>query len=205
MEVIGVASGPPEALAIIAREKPDIILLELELEETGGGFDLLSALRSARGDGRVIVLTGVRDVETHYRAMQLGAVGLVLKTQPAENLRKAILKVHAGEAWVDSKLMTGIITTMSRTRGRQRNEEEKTKIDSLTKREREVVDLVSEGLKSKAIAKRLFVSETTVRYHLTSIFSKLEVSDRFELLIYLYRHKLVKPEDVHAAGKAVNS
>jgi DNA-binding NarL/FixJ family response regulator len=205
VDLIGVTSNLPDALAIVAREKPDIILLEIELGQTDFGFDLLASLRSVRADGRVIVLTGLRDVESHYRAMQLGAVGLVLKSQPPEDLRNAILKVHAGEAWLDPKLMMSIVTSMSLARGRHRNEKEKEKIDLLTKREREVAALIGEGIKNKTIAERLFISETTVRHHLTSIFSKLEVSDRFELLIYLYRHKLIRSEDVHAAGKAANS
>lgn len=70
---------------------------------------------------------------------------------------------------------------------------EAAKIASLTEREREVISLISEGLKNKQIAERLFISGTTVSHHLTSIFSKLEVSDRLGLIIYSYRHRLVKP------------
>ena len=205
MEVVGVAPGPTEALAIVAQKKPDIILLELDLGDTDRGLDLLSTLSSVRGEGRVIVLTGVRDLEVHYRAMQLGAIGLVQKGQPAEDLHNAILKVHAGEAWFDPKLMISIVTSMSLPRGRHRDKEVKEKIDLLTKREQEIVALIGEGLKNKAIAKRLFISETTVRHHFTSIFSKLGVSDRFELVIFLYRYKLIELEDPRHSKQAVNS
>ena len=72
-------------------------------------------------------------------------------------------------------------------------EAEKAKIATLTEREREVIEQVCRGLKNKQIAERLFISDTTVRHHLTSIFSKLDVSDRLELVIYAYRHGLDKP------------
>jgi DNA-binding NarL/FixJ family response regulator len=67
-----------------------------------------------------------------------------------------------------------------------------TKIESLTEREREVIALVGEGLKNKQVGERLFISETTVTHHLSSVFSKLEVSDRLELIIYAFRHGLAK-------------
>ena len=69
---------------------------------------------------------------------------------------------------------------------------EVTKIESLTEREREVIALVGEGLKNKQVGERLFISETTVTHHLSSVFSKLEVSDRLELIIYAFRHGLAK-------------
>jgi len=191
MEIVGEARTPAEALAIISRETPDIILLELDLGEAGIGLDLLPELLSV-GKAHIIILTSVHDPEAHYRAMRLGAMGLVLKDQSAEVLHKAILKVHAGEAWLDPKLMRSVITRMSRAGGSKKSDHVTAMIASLTKREHEVVALVGEGLKNKDIARRLFISETTVRHHLTSIFSKLEVSDRLELLVFLYRHKLVK-------------
>jgi two-component system, NarL family, nitrate/nitrite response regulator NarL len=74
-------------------------------------------------------------------------------------------------------------------------ESEKAKIATLTEREREVIERACEGLKNKQIADRLFISDTTVRHHLTSIFSKLEVSDRLELVIYAYRYGLARPPE----------
>jgi DNA-binding NarL/FixJ family response regulator len=192
LTVVGEAGSPVDALEISVREKPDIILLNLELGHISNGLECISDLLSTAGKWRIIVLTGdVRDPETYHRAIHLGAMGLVLKEQTPEELREAILKVHAGEIWVDRKWMTGIITGMSRASQSQDKDTERARITSLTEREREVLNLVCEGLKNKEIATRLFISLSTVRHHLTSIFSKLQVASRFELIIFAYRHKLV--------------
>jgi DNA-binding NarL/FixJ family response regulator len=103
---------------------------------------------------------------------------------------KAIERVHAGEAWLDRSLTASILRDLSPgTRSKKQDPDER-KISSLTDREREVIRRVGEGLKTKQIAERLFISEITVHHHLTSVYSKLEVADRLELLIYAYRNGL---------------
>jgi DNA-binding NarL/FixJ family response regulator len=119
-------------------------------------------------------------------------MGLVLKEKPGDVLLKAIERVHAGEIWIDRTVIASVITEMTRHSNGEEQDSEEYKINSLTAREREVVTLVGEGLKNRDIAARLFISETTVRHHLTSIFDKLGVSDRFELAIYAYRHGLAR-------------
>ena len=106
-------------------------------------------------------------------------------------LVKAVRKVHAGEVWLDRVMMADVLTRITRG-GENRDNPEAAKISSLSAREREVVDLIGMGLKNKEIAERLFLSEVTIRHHLTSIYNKLGVSDRLELLIYAYRHGLVQ-------------
>jgi DNA-binding NarL/FixJ family response regulator len=120
-------------------------------------------------------------------------MGIVKKEKAAEVLISAIERVHAGEAWLDPSLMAGVLTEMTRSSRGKKTDPEADKIAALTNREREVIALVGEGIKSKEIAGRLFISETTVRHHLTSIFDKLGVADRVELLIYAYRHGLASP------------
>ena len=199
--VVGEAGNQADALEITAREQPDIILLDLDLGSAGNGLDCIPDLLSTSGEGRIVILTDVRDAEAYHRAMHLGAMGLVLKEQTPEELRKAISKVHAGELWVDRKLATSIISRISRPSQTDTSEDiDLAKIASLTEREREVIDLVCEGLKNKEIADRLFISLTTVRHHLTSIFAKLQVASRFELIIFAYRHKLVNLLQVGTVG-----
>lgn len=192
MAIAGEAGTRDEALAIAASEQPDIILLDLDL---GGdsGMDVLSALRETSSEARIIVLTGLRDPAVHRRAVLLGAMGIVSKEKAAEVLINAIERVHAGEAWLDPSLVAGVLGEVSRAGKTKKADPEETKITSLTNRERQVVVLIGEGIKNKEIADRLFISETTVRHHLTSIFSKLELADRVELLIYAFRHGLAKP------------
>ncbi len=121
-------------------------------------------------------------------------MGTVLKSVPPEVLIKAIRKVHAGEIWLDRATTAHVL---SRIAGRCRSSDiETSKIASLTKREREIIALIGEGLNNAAVAGRLFISVSTVRNHMTSILDKLVVADRFELAVYAFRQGLVKyPRD----------
>jgi two-component system, NarL family, nitrate/nitrite response regulator NarL len=189
--VVGEAGNREEALALATQKKPDIVLLELDLGRMGSSLEFLPELVSTVSEGHIIILTGVQEPEAHYRAMRLGAMGVVLKQQSIEKLHHAILKVHAGALWLDHRLTNNIITQMLRA-NQNEGDVEKDNMASLTKRELEVVALVGEGLHNKTIAERLFISETTVHHHLTSAYSKLDVSNRFELIIFLQRHKQAK-------------
>lgn len=190
--VVGDAKNRAEALALAAQEHPDIILLDLNLNGESG-LDLIPELLTTTHGVRVLLLTGMRDPEAHQRAVRLGAMGVVMKDQTAEVVVKAIEKVHAGEVWLDRAMMANVLTDLARGRAAQETDPEAAKIAALTEREREVIRLIGEGLKNRQIADRLYISETTVRHHLTSIFSKLRVADRLELVIYAYRYGLAKP------------
>lgn len=192
MIVVGEAGTRVDALDIAAREQPDIILLDLDIAGESG-LDFLRELLTKAAKARVLVLTGLRDAESHRRAVHLGAMGLVLKDKAAEILIKAIEKVHAGEVWLDRSLTARVLSEMSHATHPKEPDRDSEKIASLTDREREIVGLVCQGLKNKQIGDSLFISEATVRNHLTSILSKLELSDRFELALYAYRQHLAKP------------
>jgi DNA-binding NarL/FixJ family response regulator len=187
----GEASNRTEALTLASREQPDIILLDVVLE-SDNSLDFLPELLAAAQQARVLLLTGVRDAEVHQNAVRLGAMGVVLKSKAAEVLIKAIRKVYAGEVWLDSALTAKLLKELSRPPISQPPDPEAVKIAALTEREREIISLVGEGLKNKQIAARLFISEGTVRNYLTSIFSKLETSNRYDLMLYAYRHNLAK-------------
>jgi two-component system nitrate/nitrite response regulator NarL len=189
MKVVGKAGNGAEALALAASKKPNVILLDIDLGSENG-LDFLPELRQTATDARVLILTGVKDVEAHRRAARLGAAGLVLKEHTAEVLLKAIKKVHQGEVWLDRSMMGSLLNEM--TQAAEKIDPSDAKISGLTPREREVIALIAEGLKNKQIAERLFISDTTVTHHLSSIFSKLGVSDRLELVIYAFANKLAK-------------
>ena len=192
LKVVGEASGRIDALEVAEREQPDIILLDLSLPGTDG-VDLIPELQAVSKEARILVLTGVLDPEAHKRAIHFGAMGVVLKEKAPEVLIKAIEKVHEGEVWLDRAMVANVVGGRSRFGDSRVPDPEAFKIATLTEREREVIALIGEGLKNRQIADRLFISEGTVRNHLTTVFSKLEVSDRFELLIYAYRHAIAKP------------
>jgi two-component system, NarL family, nitrate/nitrite response regulator NarL len=188
MKVVGVAGNRSEALAIAASEQPDLIILDILLGDEDG-LTILPELREAARDARVLVLTGLRGSESQRRAMLAGAMGVVLKEHAAEVLIKAINKVHQGEVWLDRLMIGSLLDEMTQA---PEIDLERAKIASLTEREREVIALIAEGLKNKQIGQRLFITETTVTHHLSSIFSKLEVSDRLELVIYAFSRNLAK-------------
>lgn len=193
IKVVALAGTREEALEIAAREPLDLIILDLEL----GGYSALSfisELREAAKTARVLVLTALRDSETHQKAAQLGAMGVVLKEDAADLLFKAIEKVYHGEAWLD-RLTLGKLLWQLGSRETKSSDPRAVRISTLTERERQVIALIAEGLKNKQIAQRLFISQTTVTHHLSSIYSKLGVADRLELVIYAFANKLAKIPD----------
>ena len=193
LKVVGETPKAFDALIVARTEHPDIILLDIDLGDTCG-LDLLPHLLSEAPQARIIVLTGIRDPEVHRRAVHLGAMGLVTKDDSTEVLLQAIAKVHAGEVWLDRILLGSVLSEITRGGKARPVDPEALKIATLTPREREVIALVGQGCRNKQIADRLCIAEATVRHHLTSIFTKLGVTDRLELVIYAYRHGLTQLE-----------
>lgn len=191
IEVVGQGGSSEEGLELASRLNPDIILLELNLD-CELDTEVIPELLEACNQAKILLLTGIDEAQIHNLAIQMGAMGVVHKSQTRGVLIKAIEKVHAGEVWIDRKMIASILTRITRTRLKKQNDPEAEKIALLSGREREVVTLIGEGLKNKDIAERLTISETTVRHHLTSIYSKLQVSDRLELTIYAYQNGLAE-------------
>lgn len=194
-EIVGEAESGAAALALAASTQPDIVVLDIDLG-TDNGLDLIAGLQAAAPASRILILTGLRDVEAHRKAFRLGARGLVAKEAAAHTLMKAIRKVHDGEIWLDRANTAQLLAELSRPAPSPAVNPEAAKIAKLSAREVEVTVMLSEGLSNKLIADRLSISETTVRHHLTSIFSKLGVPDRLALLLYAHRHGLVKPSQI---------
>ena len=192
LHVVGEAGDLNAAVGLAAREQPDIILLDLDMAGQNG-LDVLPDLLAVARPARVLVLTGVRDPAAHRDAVRRGALGVLLKDQAADVLIKAIEKVQAGEAWLDRAVMGRVLGDMRTKKLPQEADSEEAKIATLTHREREVLDLVSQGLKNHEIGERLFISEHTVRHHIGAIYAKLDIPDRLELILYTYRHRLAKP------------
>jgi DNA-binding NarL/FixJ family response regulator len=118
----------------------------------------------------------------HERAFCLGARGVLLTDISSDVFIKAIEMVHAGEIWIERAMVGNVLMKI---RANEMPKLEPCQLARLSKREREIIPLIIQGLKNKEIATRLFVSEATVRHHITSIFSKLEVSGRLDLIIRL--------------------
>jgi two-component system, NarL family, nitrate/nitrite response regulator NarL len=205
MTVIADVSSHHEAVAIATAEQPDIVLLNIHPRKEDG-LDFIPDLHSVARDARVLILVETSDSDVHTRAMLQGAVGVVSKEEAAEVLVKALEKVSMGEAWIDRATMANVLTELSRRNGHVEKDDESARVATLTGRELQVVSLVCAGLKNKDIAGRLFISESTARHHLSSIFSKLDVSSRLDLIIYANRRGLVdlRSSDSPSAGQPNN-
>lgn len=190
MVVVGEASNSEEALTIAAREQPEIILLDLNLGSESG-MDLIPKLLAVSQGSQIIVLTDILEDAAWRRAIRQGAMGVVSKEVSPEFLMRAIERVNVGELWLTRHATASPVHELRQATQSKKPKSELNPASKLTAREKEVVDLVEEGLKNRQIADRLYISETTVRHHLTSILKKLNVSDRLELLIFAYRNNIV--------------
>jgi two-component system nitrate/nitrite response regulator NarL len=179
-----------EALELVGTFEPDVILLDLSLR-TENGIDSLPRLLRDFSPAKVLVLTAIEDVETHLQAVEAGAIGVVMKEQAPDILVKAIHSVYSGEPWIGRALSAAALAKLSRRRNdREKVDTEEPKIALLTPREREVICVVAKGYNGARIAEDLKISEATVRHHITSILSKLEVSNKLELAVYAFHHGL---------------
>ena len=185
--VVGEVEHLNGALNAIVSDRPDVTVLDPDHYRDEGVADLL---RAAMTQTRIILLTGSADSMPMAEALENGAAGLVLKQQPPETLMKAITKVYAGELWLDREPSAEMIAELSRPGNGEHGDPATERAALLTRRERQVVILVGEGLRNSQIANRLNISEVTVRNHLTSTFRKLEVANRFQLVAYAFKHGL---------------
>lgn len=188
LELAGVATCHSEALAAVENHRPHVVLLELDLGKESG-FDLLPHLTS---QAAVLILTGLRDAAAWERAVIAGARGVVHKSQPVELILKAIERVHAGEAWLDRASLGRVLQTLSRRQGEHHPH------DSLTAAERKVVAAVvrQRSAPNKVIAAALDLSEHTLRNHLSSIYGKLGINKRVDLVLHAMEHQLAQPSAV---------
>ncbi len=187
IEIVGEAYDGDEVIALLHHSLPDIMLLDVKMERVNG-LQILPKIVESYPLVRVIVLTAQISQGESIQAIKDGARGIILKHAASEFLIKGIRKVHQGELWADSSTMTFVVDSLSR-RLRQDQKPEKGRKE-LSDRELEVVALVAAGNRNKEIASKLFISEQTVKTHLTNIFQKLEVTDRLELALYAIRNGL---------------
>ena len=193
MQVIGTASDRTEAINVAAANKPDIILLDLDLGNDSG-LEILPELLE-KTSAKVIILTGILDPSIHESAIIGGARGVLLKTDSAQVILKAIEKVYNGEIWVSNETLSKVLNRLSPQKGvHDKNPEnpEAQKIASLTAREQEIIRAFvnKDSSTNKEIADSLFISDSTLKNHLTTIYSKLGVRNRIELFKYALTHKL---------------
>jgi DNA-binding NarL/FixJ family response regulator len=188
MEVVGMASNGAEAIQTVVRLKPDLILMDMDLGDSIS-LDFLPELLE-KTSAKVLMLTGLQDPDLHDSAIFKGARGVLLKGESAKVILKAIEKVHAGEIWASNMMLTRVLNQINSSK--KQLEPEARKIADLTAREREIITalLTFEGSTNEEIARQLFISTSTLKNHLTTIYSKLDVKNRVQLMKYALNHKL---------------
>lgn len=187
LRVVGEAAQIDMAADIISEATPDLILVDLP---DFGGKDFSPSFQHLKTP--VLVLVGQHEGEIYQKCLKIGISGLILKEERADTLFKAIEKIHGGEIWFDRTIMGETIRQLVNEKQMLHDYPKAHVTNALTDREQQVVELICKGMKNKGIAEELFITETTVRHHLTSVFNKLEITSRLELVIYAFKNNLVK-------------
>jgi DNA-binding NarL/FixJ family response regulator len=174
-EVVGEAADGAEALRLCPAVQPDIVLMDLRMPNLGG-VATTRRMRAAHPDVRVLVLTTFDDDEDIFDGLRAGALGYLLKDASSAKLFEAVRAAARGESFLQPSVAAKVVAEFARlTEGAPRDE---VLVDPLSDRELEVVRLVAQGASNKEVAAALYIAEGTVKNHLTSIFSKLDVRDR---------------------------
>jgi two-component system, NarL family, nitrate/nitrite response regulator NarL len=188
----------PHALELLVDSGSDVVLLDIDLNDCSEqGLAWLQSLLSAARELPVLILTADPEPEPCRLAFESGARGLILKTRPLEDLFRAIDRIRRGERWLEGPALEKLLSRSSRA---ARTDPEDTRIAQVTKREREIIQVVASGRTNRQIGQQLFISGATVRHHLSAIFEKLGVSNRGELIVYAFRHRLADRSVLEAAG-----
>jgi DNA-binding NarL/FixJ family response regulator len=177
VELVGAAANGEEAVALCARERPDVVLMDLEMPELDG-IGATRRIKEAQPQTAVVILTSFSDRERILRALDAGAVGYVLKDAEPEELARAVRAAAQGEAPLDPKAASALLSVRTQPSA----------AEALSEREREVLAMVAEGLPNKLIARELSISEKTVKAHLTSIFRRIDVTDRTQAALWAQRN-----------------
>ncbi len=187
-KVIAEASDGVECLEILSKEAPDVLLLDINMPNKNG-LDVLKELnQSGNRKVKVLVLTVHNEVEYLIKAVELGVDGYVLKDSESSELKKAIITILNGETYIQPDLIPMLNAKMISM------ENDYDKIDSLTKRELDVLKNLAIGMYNKEIATKLEISERTVKNHVSNIFKKIGVSDRTQAAVFAIRNNLI---DIH--------
>jgi DNA-binding NarL/FixJ family response regulator len=184
-EVVGEAGNGREAVTQYENLRPDVVFLDLEMPEMDG-VAVLRALRQQDPNVKVIIFTAFDTDERIVEAVRAGAAGYLLKGSPREDVFRAVQVVNSGGSLLQPVIASKLIRQMSQSAAQPELPE------SLTPREQDVLKLLAQGLQNKEIAAELIISERTVKFHVSSILSKLDAGNRTEAVTIAVQHGLVE-------------
>ncbi len=192
IEVVAEASTGLEAVDKAERFHPTVVLMDIRMPELDG-LEAARRILAADPAARILILTTFDLDEYIYEALKAGASGFVLKDDPPEQLIAAIHTIAAGDALLSSAVTKRVIEQFTRIPRPTPPRE----LDELTERERDILRLIAEGLSNSEIGERLYISETTVKTHVTHVLQKLNLRDRVQAVVLAYQSGLVTQD---AAG-----
>jgi Response regulator containing a CheY-like receiver domain and an HTH DNA-binding domain len=184
IRIIGEAGDGKTCISMINTVDPDVLLLDINMPQMSG-LKVLEQLKVSKCRSKVLMLTIHNEVEYLMKAIDLGASGYVLKDSDSMILRKAIFTVYRGETYIENDLAV----QLKEQANVYNNENDDL---TLTKREIEILKLLTEGLFNKEIAYTLSISEKTVKNHVSNIFKKISVSDRTQAAVYAIKNNIVE-------------
>ena len=182
IEVVAEASNGREAVALAGRLNPAVVLMDIRMPEIDG-LEATRRILAANQGARILILTTFGLDEYVYEALRAGASGFVLKDDPAEQLISAVRTVAAGNALLSPAITKRVIRQFTRIRRPAPPKE----LGELTEREREILRLIATGLSNAEIGRDLYISETTVKTHVTHILQKLGLRDRVQAVVLAYQ------------------
>jgi DNA-binding NarL/FixJ family response regulator len=183
-EVVGLASDGAEALRLVERHPPDVVLMDLRMPRVDG-VEATRAIRERHREVQVVVLTTYADDESVIGALSAGAAGYLTKDAAREDIHRALEAAAAGQALLDPAAQATLVKAAKSQPVRPA-----TLPDGLTEREAEVLSLIAEGLSNTEIATRLYVAEATVKTHVNRLFAKTGSRDRAQAAAYAHRNNL---------------
>ncbi|NLL04599.1 MAG: response regulator transcription factor [Clostridiaceae bacterium] len=186
MTVIAQAPNGEEAVKLVKECNPDVILMDINMPGMNG-LQAIKEMKDSNIPSKIIVLTIHEDREYLFKTLQMGVEGYVLKDAEPSVLLEAIRSVNSGQPYIQANMTRELVREFNKITLYDKG---KTEENNLTAREVEVLELIAEGMINKEIAKRLFISEKTVKNHVSNIFRKLNVSDRTQAAIYAFKHNL---------------
>jgi DNA-binding NarL/FixJ family response regulator len=189
IEIVAEASNGLEAVDKAARFHPTVILMDIRMPELDG-LEASRRILAADDGARILILTTFDLDEYVYEALRAGASGFVLKDEPPEQLIAAIRTVAAGDALLSPSITKRVIKQFTRIPSPARPKE----FDELTAREQEVLRLIAAGHSNAEIAQELYISETTVKTHVTHVLQKLNLRDRVQAVVFAYRTGLFETD-----------
>jgi len=189
LNVVGECGDGDEVSDAVTRYQPDVVLMDVRMNRIDG-IAATKAIQKLESVPPVMMLTTFGDDDVLWAALDAGAAGFVLKDASAEDLIRATSVIGSGGAWLDSAV-TG--TVIEQYREQRCSVKSQVDVKCLTTREREVLSLIADGLINTEIAEKLFVSEATIKSHISHIFSKLELRDRAAAIVFSYDQGIVKP------------